>query len=278
MIVFDDYKLIENMKKNGIAANDKTGNFKLKLIMQYFMTETKYSPRGIMNQIKRIAQDYYRGIPDAVTEKNLEEIRQNVLAKELVISDKKTITLYESEMKVIAGIEDENMQRMLFSALICFKHKSQHEQDGETKYFYSVQEDFKADIFRYADIPNVSGVNRNAMLNKLSEMGLLKVFMQTNKNYKWNQTAWISMVRITVPFCVDILPDKTKEKKWMDITNYEDIQLYLRLYKNDPQVTTCKNCGCPIIRERAKQFCGDCATLLKRENDRQRYQKNLAFA
>lgn len=277
MIVFDDYKLIDDIKKNGISANDKTSNYKLKMIMQYFLSETTYSDKSIIAKIKKIASDYYRGLGDSFCESDLARVMEMVRQKAIPINTKKTITLYESEMKAIAGIEDANMQRIAFSALVCFKYQSQHEEDNETKYFFSVQ-DCKADILRYADIPNVSGTNRNVMIKKLSDMGLIKFFVLPNKDHKWNQTSWLAMTRFTVPFCVDIMPDKSKEKKWMDVTNYEDIMMYWRLYNKDPNVTVCQNCGCPILREKAKRYCSDCASALKKQNDRARYQNAVAFA
>lgn len=277
MISFDDSKMIEDIKKNGITANDKTGNYKLKMITQYFLSNTSYSEKGIIDRVKKIASDYYKGLGDSFRESDIKRIIETVKQKAVSINPKKTITLYESEMERIAAIKDENMQRIMFSALVCFKHESQHEENGKIVYFNSIQE-CKADIYRYADIPNVSGSNRNIMMKKLSDMGLIKFFVLKNKDHKWNQTSWVAMTRYTVPFCVDIIPDKSKEKKWMDVTNYEDILLYWRLYKQDKDVTVCQNCGCPIIRGKSKRYCSDCASSLKKKSDKTRYEKNIAFA
>lgn len=277
MISFDDLKMIEDIKKNGITANDKTGNYKLKMLTQYFLSNTSYSEKGIIDRVKKIASDYYKGLGDSFRESDIKRIIETVKQKAVSINPKKTITLYKSEMETISAIKDENMQRIMFSALVCFKHESQHEENGKIVYFNSVQE-CKSDIYRYADIPNVSGSNRNIMMKKLSDMGLIKFFVLKNKDHKWNQTSWVAMTRYTVPFCVDIIPDKSKEKKWMDVTNYEDILLYWRLYKQDKDVTVCQNCGCPIIRGKSKRYCSDCASLLKKKSDKTRYENTIAFA
>lgn len=277
MIRFDDYKMIDEIRKNGIKSNDKMANLKLKLIAQYYIDNTTYSEKEIIKRVIKIANEYYDGLSENFAHDDVKNIIKSVKEKRIELKDKKIITLYKSEMETISQIKDKNLKKIAFTTLVCFKHESQHMQAGKVEYYKSVK-DCKTDIYRYADLGNVSGKNRTLLMNRMSDAGLINYFLIENKEHKWNQASWVAMTRFTVPFCVDIMPDKTNEEKWMDITNYDDILLYLRLYEGDKQVTICQNCGAPIVKKKAKRYCSDCATAMKKESDKKRYDAKMLMA
>ena len=63
----------------------------------------------------------------------------------------------------------------------------------------------------------------------------------------------------------------------MQMTNYDDIMLYLSYYQGDADVTTCECCGTPILKSgNAKRYCSDCADAMKKASKHTSYDLKKA--
>jgi len=123
---------------------------------------------------------------------------------------KNVTDLYVSEMETIAKIKDEKLMRLAFATLILHKHCGQFSVNGVEKYHPSVR-NCDADIYRVAELNDVSGTKKNKMWKQLADMGLVKFYVKTNTAFKFNPE-WIAMTLFTVPFNVDLKEDKTGEE------------------------------------------------------------------
>ena len=144
-------------------------------------------------------------------------------------------------------------------------------------------EDCLADIFVLADFGSVSGTTRNKLSNELVKKGLLYYYPKINPTYKYqsfddvDHKRWIAFNNMSIPFCVEVKGTQETEEVFMQMTNYDDIMLYLRYYQGDADVTTCECCGTPILKSgNAKRYCSDCADAMKKASDKARYKLKKA--
>lgn len=274
MIIFDKKRYIEDIKREGIGATDPYAKQKMQIVMDDFVQNSTYKPGKIIEKVMSIANDYFNGLPDAIAKeelKGLYGIAKEKVEKGIEEERKKEITLYESEMQTIAALEDEKLQKLAFVALVIHKYIGQYNDNGSVRY-HSYIKTCEKDIYRIAEMKNVSGATKNKLWKMLSDMGLVKFRVNTNASYRFNPS-WIALSVFTVTFNEDIAKEETNKEVFMKITNYDDIMLYWRYYIGDESVTLCKDCGCPIERENGKQYCRICAEKRKKASDNKRYEK-----
>lgn len=281
MVIFDNDKYLENIKKEGIGATDIYARKKMQLVMSDLVQNSTYKRNKILEKVKTVATEYFHGLPDDLVNAELadmyERIREKVLSNYKVFPEKKIITLYEKEMEMIAELKDEKLMSLAFGALVLHKFCGQYIDDtGIVRNGKAVYE-CNADIFRVAHLNGVSGTNRNKMLKELSDRGYIRYFVETNSAYRFTPD-WIANTKFTVPFNVDIAENNENEKVFMQVTNYDDVFLYWRYFMNDEKVILCEDCGCPIEKTAgAKALCSECAAERTRENKR-KYKQKMAFA
>ncbi len=274
MIIFDRQRYIEDIKRDGIGAADPYAKQKMQTIMNDFVQNSTYKSGKIIEKVMGIASDYFNGLPDAIAKeelKGLYGIAKEKAEKGVGEERKKEITLYKSEMQTLAALENENLQKLAFAALVVHKYIGQYNDNGNILY-HSYIKCCEKDIYRIADIKNVSGATKNKLWKMLSDMGLVKFRVNTNASFRFNPQ-WIALPVFTVTFNEDIAEEESNKEVFMDVTNYDDIMLYWRLYMGDKDVTLCKDCGCPIERENGKQYCRICAKKRKKASDNKRYKK-----
>ena len=73
MIIFDYDKYIKDIKKNGIGATDIRANSKINDVLTDLIFNTTYKKGKIINKVKEIASDYYRGLPEKIIIDKLSE-------------------------------------------------------------------------------------------------------------------------------------------------------------------------------------------------------------
>lgn len=282
MIIFDKDKYLKDIKENGIGATDQCAKQKIRYVIEDFILNSSYRKNKIVEKVKEIAREYFTGLPDEIVSSEIETMYDE--SKAVVCDDEarsehntKTIHLYVSEMETIAKIKDEQLMRLAFATLILHKYCGQFSVNGVEKYHPSVR-NCDADIYRVAELNDVSGTKKNKMWKQLADMGLVKFYVKTNTAFKFNPE-WIAMTLFTVPFNVDLKEDKTGEEIYMDVTNYDDLMIYLKHYKGQRNLIRCTDCGTPIERTgNSKCLCVKCAAERKRQSDRARYSRKLAFA
>lgn len=279
MIIFENEKYLQNIKKNGIGATDPNAKFKINYLMTDYVLNSSYRKNKIIEMIKDTAREYFYGLPDNLVQKELEEYYETARAK---IDDEgfayehqnKVITLFESEMKKIADLKDDKLMRLAFATLILHKFTGQFLIDGTPKYYMSVKA-CEADIYRIAQFDNVSGTTKKKLWKELSDRRLVHYYMKTNSAWNFHPN-WKSMLLFTVPFNVDLMDDKTNEKVYKVITNYDDVLSYLQYWLGNKNLTVCEDCGCPIIK--SKCLCSNCASARKKASDKARYERKIAIA
>lgn len=282
MIIFENEKYLDDIRKNGIGATDRNAKLKINYLISDLVLNSSYRKNKIIDIVKNLASEYFYGLPDNLVEKELEEFYSNakekILAQDFTESHKdKIITLYESEMKTIAELKEDKLMRLAFATLLLHKFTGQFIVNGNEKYYTSVKA-CEADIYRIAQFDNVSGTIRKKLWKQLCDMGLVRYYVKTNPAWRFHPN-WMAMTLFTVPFNVDLKDDKTNENIYKRITNYDDVLLYLRYWLKDENLIECADCGCPILRTAsAKCLCSNCAVRRKKACDKARYKRKLAIA
>ena len=282
MIIFENEKYLDSIRKNGISTTDQNAKFKINYLISDLVLNSSYRKNKIISIVKDLAGDYFHGLPDSLVNKELENFYENakvrISEQDFAESHKdKVVTLYESEMKNIAELKDDKLMRLAFAALLLHKFTGQFIVNGNEKYYASVKA-CEADIYRIAQFDNVSGTTRKRLWKQLCDMGLVRYYVKTNPAWRFYPN-WIAMTLFTVPFNVDLKDDKNNEKIYKQITNYDNVLLYLRYWLGDENIVECSDCGCPIIKNsNAKCVCSNCAATRKKASDKARYQRKLAIA
>lgn len=279
MIIFEHGKYLQNIKKNGIGATDPNAKFKIDYLMTDYVLNSAYRKNKIIQLVKNTASQYFYGLPDELIFKELElfyeDARKKVSNWDFAYEHQnKVITLYESEMKTIAHLKDDRLMRLAFATLILHKFTGQHIVNGNVKYYQSVKA-CEADIYRVAEFGNLSGITKDKLWKTLSDKGLVRYYIKTNQSWSFYPNS-IEMTLFKVPFNVDIKDDKTNEKIYKQITNYDDVLSYLKFYLGDKNLIECEDCGCPIIK--SKCLCSNCAAARKKASDKARYERKIAIA
>ena len=279
MIIFENEKYLQDIKKNGIGATDPNAKFKINYLMTDYVLNSAYRKNKIIQMVKDTASQYFYGLPDDLVLKELEDFydhaREKINDEDFAEEHKnKLITLYESEMKTIAELKDDKLMKLAFATLILHKFMGQFLIDGKAKYYSSVRA-CEADIYRIAEFDNVSGTTKKKLWKELSDKNLVHYYVKTNTAWRFRPN-WIAMTLFTVPFNVDLKEDKTDEKVYKHITNYDDVLSYLRYWLGDNNLTECEDCGCPIIK--SNRLCSNCASTRKKASDKARYERKMAIA
>lgn len=284
MIIFDYKKYLKDVKKDGIKATDPYANSKIDMLLTDLVFNSTYSKTSIIKKVRKVADDYYNGLPDDLVIQELTDSYKRIKDKgETAQEEKKVLTLYKSEMETIAQLQDEKLQRLAFASLVAFKYHSHHLIYGEVAYYKMIAE-CMPDIYQLAHFENVSGSTRMKLQHKLSELGLVQYRMKTNTAYRYqpiedgNRKRWIAFTQFSVPFCVEVKGTQENEEVFMEMRNYDDVLLYWRLYNHDAKVTTCAICGSPIeITTNSKLYCSTCAEEIKKQQDNARYKAKKAM-
>ena len=283
MIIFDYEKYIKDIKKNGIGATDIRATSKINDLLSDMIFNTTYKKGKAIEKVKNVASEYYRGLPEKIILDKLSESYDTIKinGKDKTKEEKKILTLYKSEMETINSLDDDKLQRLAFALLVAFKYHSFHRDHGVVKY-YKTKVDFLADAFSLADFTKVSGTTRNRLIHELIQRGLLYYWKKDNETYKYqpidaDRKRWIAFNNMSIPFCVEVKGTQDDEEVFMQMTNYDDIMLYLRYYQGDEEVTTCQCCGTPILKSgNAKRFCSDCADASKKASNKTIYSMKKA--
>lgn len=284
MIIFDYKKYLKDVKRDGISATDPYANSKIDMLLTDLVFNSTYSKNSIIKKVRKVATDYYNGLPDDLVIQELTDSYKRIKDKGAATQEqKKVLTLYKSEMETIAHLPDEKLQRLAFASLVAFKYHSHHLIYGEVAYYKMIAE-CMPDIYQLAHFENVSGSTRMKLQHKLSELGLVLYRMKTNTAYRYqpiedvNRKRWIAFTQFSVPFCVEVKGTQENEEVFMEMRNYDDVLLYWRLFCNDPKVTTCAICGSPIeITTNSKLYCSTCAESMKKQQDSERYKSKKAI-
>ena len=277
MVIFDYEKYIAQIKETGISATEKNANQKISLLMQYYIDNTDYSKGVIFNQVKKIAKEYFDGLSTDIVNKELNIIFEKVKQHKQKTPERKTITLYESEMQKIADLKDDKLMRLAFACLVLHKFCGQFTIDGKTDY-YSCVADSPADAYRIADLTSISGTKKDKLWYDLKQAGMVNRFRVDNKAFNYNsRTKQICGVYMACPYCVDLLADKSNEIVFKTVFNYDNVLNYLYYFLGDKNIIECSDCGMPIIKNvKSVCLCADCASRRKKESDRLRYKRKTA--
>lgn len=132
MIIFDYKKYLKDVKRDGIKATDPFANSKIDMLLTDLVFNSTYSKNSIITKVRKVATDYYNGLPDDLVIQELTDSYKRIKDKGAATQEeKKVLTLYRSEMETIAQLKDEKLQRLAFASLVAFKYHSHHLIYGE---------------------------------------------------------------------------------------------------------------------------------------------------
>lgn len=280
MTILDRQIYLNKIERDGVSATDKSAERKIKDYMMYLVTNTQYHKSKIIEMTKAIAEDYYSALPTEIATKQLEALYESVkAAKPTSKSDNKIITLYESEMQTITDLKDDRLIRIAFASLILHKFKGYYDVDGKQRCHTAISA-CDADIFKLAEIPLISSATKDRLWNQLCKKGMIKFFVNTNRAYRFNRD-WLAIPMMSVSFNVDIKRDKSGEKVFAQIKNYDNLLLWLQLWREQKikhkTLIRCAECGSPIPKIRKTNcLCERCADAHKKASDKARYLQKTA--
>lgn len=278
MTILDRQNYLNEIEENGICATDKYAERKIKDYMTNLCVSTKYHKSKIIQMTKEVAQDYYAALPDEIAKKQLVALYETARAtKKNENAEKKIITLYESEMQTIAELKDDKLMRLAFAALVLHKFKGMYENQSNCHRAIAACE---TDVYKMADLSSICNSRKSKLWNELCRKDLIHFWVNTNRAYRFNRD-WIAIPMMTVTFNVDIKPDKTNERVFAQIENYENILLWLKLWQErkikHKTLIRCSDCGCPIEKKtKSVCLCNSCANKRKKASDNVRYKKKSA--
>ncbi|MBR1374096.1 hypothetical protein IJ556_06570 [bacterium] len=279
MTILNQQNYFEDIERNGVSATDKNAERKIKDYLINLVVNTQYRKSKIIEMTKAIAKDYYSALPAEIVKKQLEALYESVKNSNPTKSNNKTITLYESEMQTIADLKDDRLMKIAFAALILHKFKGYYNVEGEHHCHRAISA-CDADVFKLADIPSISSVTKDRLWNQLCKKGLVKFFVNTNLAYRFNRD-WLAIPMMSVLFNVDLKQDKTNERIFGRIENYDNLLLWLKLWNErnikHKTLVRCSECGSPIPKtKKTVRLCERCAGKHKKASDKTRYVNKIA--
>lgn len=277
MLIFNYEDYISTILENGIKETDKGANSKIRDLMTYYWQKPNFDKAKTYQIIKDCAKDCFLGLPDTIIEKKLDETL-NEAKKQKNLADKydhKTITLYRSEMEFIKKLrKNQKLMELAFVFLVVHKFKTQYTVNGK-KYYYKDTVANDNEIFELAKYGGVNRNQREKKLHYLCENGYVDYSVLTNPASKYNHATWKGMTRFTVPYNVDLKEDKTGEVEFIQISDYDDIFLYLDYFLSlsvmarEKEYKLCAECGKPIPNTwGSKKYCAKCAAQRIKESKR----------
>lgn len=280
MTILDRQSYLNKIERDGVSATDKSAERKIKDYMMYLVTNKQYHKSKIIEMTKAIAEDYYAALPAEIATKQLEALYvafTNSKPKEK--SNDKIITLYESEMQTIAALKKDKLMRMAFAALILHKFKGVY-MVGDVTHCHRAISACEADVYKLAELQSISGAAKDKLWNQLCQKGLVTFFVNTNRAYRFNRE-WLAIPMMSVSFNVDIKRDKSGEKVFAQIKNYDNLLLWLQLWREQKikhkTLIRCAECGNPIPKiKKTDCLCERCADAHKRASDKARYLRKTA--
>lgn len=271
MLIFEPEKYIKELTKQGINAADPYAIQKIKMYVNYLITNTKYRKNQIIKKVKNLGKDYFNGLSEEIVDNELNKIFNALKSKSENKFIPQSIKLYHSEMKLISELKEDKLMRLAFASLVIHKFLSSYLDGDEVKHHNSINVN-KADIFRVAKLNNVSGTTKNKLLKKLCDKNFINFKVKTNNAFKFHSN-WLAITLMTVPFNVDI--SETKDEIYEIVSNFDDVMLYLDLFLGKADIIRCIDCQTPIEKtSNAKQLCVSCAEKRKQISDKNRYRKN----
>ncbi len=296
MTIFNSYRYVTDIMRNGLKENESNANGKLKLVARYLIENTTYKPSVIKKNLKRYAEKYFEGLSDDIVDNEIEWIFNEASKKKFIEEsggtddpenepeetkidhtearnyfDLKELTLYESEMKRIGRL-DEELQELAFAFLILNKY-----QGDKYKWVYECNADAYEICHWNEKGKGKSQTTKNRLIHRLVEEKVIDFYFSTNKAYSYNKS-WIAKTYFTVLINEDNLKGE-HSPIWKKVTNYDDVMLYWRLYKGDPKVKLCEKCNAPIEDSgNSKRFCSDCALERTRQSKKRSKENALKSA
>lgn len=292
MIIFNRYRYVTDVMKNGLKENERNANRKLILVAKYLIENTKYKPSVIKKNLKRYAKKYFEGLSDDIIDSEIEWIFNGANNGKNLIEesggtddpenepkidyteargyfDLKELTLYKSEMERINKL-DEELQELAFAFLVLNKYQGY-------KWIYECNADAYKICHWDKKGNGKSQTTKNRLIHRLVEEKIISFYCSTNKAYSYNKS-WIAKTYFTVLINEDNLEGE-HSSIWKKVTNYDDIMLYWRLYKGDPKVKLCEKCHAPIEDTgNSKRFCIDCALERARQSKKRSKENALKSA
>ena len=68
MTIYNRYRYVTDVMRNGLKENESNANGKLKLVARYLIENTTYKPSVIKKNLKRYAEKYFEGLSDDIVD------------------------------------------------------------------------------------------------------------------------------------------------------------------------------------------------------------------
>ena len=81
MIIFDYKKYLKDVKRDGIKATDPFANSKIDMLLTDLVFNSTYSKTSIIKKVRKVADDYYNGLPDELVIQELTDSYKRIKDK-----------------------------------------------------------------------------------------------------------------------------------------------------------------------------------------------------
>lgn len=247
MLIFDEKEYAKSLIDNNSYNTIKSQGKERCIIVRYLTSlgKSNVEIKEILNNIPMPGGEYL-----SQKEKDLIFSRIITKANEYDFITDKVINIYQPELDIICGLEDDNLRHLLFAYLVYYKWAIQvkHLKFYSKKNNIDMVIENNNDIWKLAGISKLRLSDRYMLCNNLFNKGLYKIDNFKSHNY------------IYLPFV------KEEGEPVIQISKFENIIGELLIYESPNEYKRCCVCNNVFKKTRSpKKYCSSCA---KSENIR----------
>lgn len=252
LIIWDEYKYGKQVYDKGVLT--KRWQYKeLKCLVKYMLAD-KRKLREVREKLSSCCKENLKYLKDEYKQQVFNKLINQAKHEEIIHA--KEVVIYKSELRIIEGLDDEVLERMLFVLLVYCKWLDNME-------CFALM---RADIFREAKISNPNSNTVRQKLFQLCQTGHLRSELITTRN-KRSGSGGRKKQMWSLPFL------KTEGDVAFTITNYDNVVNKYRNYKEGGYFE-CTECGGMFKKTNNRHtVCAQCKKDIEREQARKRMAK-----
>ena len=267
VICFDRIAEAKGILKSGVSSTSVRGRSELKTAAWYLMNKTTYSPKQVMNRLRKASEDYFKGMPDKYIDDSISDIIASVKRENggsIECGTSYPLVIYKEELERIEEIGHDDTERLAFVFLCVYKmipYEQVYECNSEIfRLAWRYKYDSTTKTVLHKQIGRrVGGQEPTKRITRLCQSGIVKYFTRINTAYKISKEKPPAATVFSVP----ILQNEGEAAFIIEKPDKESLVLYYDRYKGYKGIIDCQNCGKPVLRTgRRQKYCPACADII----------------